>query len=152
MDYGGYSLDRIRAHQRPIWPEGVKEQINQFQIDFEPSINNEHIFEEQNEFKLTKEIKLEKTTVDETIFNEYLKNEWTENNEKNKGDKKKQNRTKQQNNIKMTKEKCKKIFLIYFLIFESSLDCFGFVLVYFLTDSIFYFRTPFIFLNYNFLF
>nr|CAD2196398.1 unnamed protein product [Meloidogyne enterolobii] len=107
LDYGGYSLDRIRAHQRPIWPEGVKEQINQFQIDFEPSINNEHIFEEQNEFKLTKEIKLEKTTVDETIFNEYLKNEWTENNEKNKGDKKKQNRTKQQNNIKMTKEKSK---------------------------------------------
>nr|CAD2144656.1 unnamed protein product [Meloidogyne enterolobii] len=106
LDYGGYSLNRIRAHQRPIWPEGVKEQINQFQIDFKPSINNENIFGGQNEFKLTKEIKLERTTIDETIFNEYLKNEWTENNEKkNKGDKKKQ--TKQQNNVKMTKEKSK---------------------------------------------
>ncbi|CAK5073094.1 unnamed protein product [Meloidogyne enterolobii] len=109
LDYGGYSLDRIRAHQRPIWPEGVKEQINQFQIDFKPPINNENIFNGQNEFKLTKEIKLvEKTTIDETIFNEYLKNELTENNnneKKNKGNKKKQ--TKQQNNIKMTKEKSK---------------------------------------------
>ncbi|KAL7073575.1 hypothetical protein ACQ4LE_007083 [Meloidogyne hapla] len=72
LDYGGYSLNRIRAHQRPIWPEGIKEQINQFQIDFQPPINNEDLFDEQNEFKLTKEIKLEKTTIDEKIFNEYL--------------------------------------------------------------------------------
>uniref|UniRef100_A0A915LRZ6 Anaphase-promoting complex subunit 5 n=1 Tax=Meloidogyne javanica TaxID=6303 RepID=A0A915LRZ6_MELJA len=110
LDYGGYSLNRIRAHQRPIWPEGVKEQINQFQIDFEPSINNENIFEEQNEFKLTEEIKLERTTNDETIFNEYLKNEWTENNNERKNDngtKKKQKQTKHQNNVKMTKEKSK---------------------------------------------
>jgi hypothetical protein len=35
LDYGGYSLDRIAAHQRPLWPEGIgREQMSQFRVDF----------------------------------------------------------------------------------------------------------------------
>ncbi|KAF7638393.1 TPR_REGION domain-containing protein [Meloidogyne graminicola] len=56
LDYGGYSIERINAYQRPIWPEGVQEQINQFEINF-------NLNEEEN--KYLNKIKEEKQQINE---------------------------------------------------------------------------------------
>jgi hypothetical protein len=108
LDYGGYSLNRIYSHQNEIWPEGVKEQINQFQIDFESKIDNSEILDDQNEFLMIKETKIEKIT-DELIFTEYL--DIDEKEKKNiKKKKNKDNEKKRKQQIVELKEKnCKKL-------------------------------------------
>src|SRR4051812_34661397 len=52
LDYGGYSLERIQQHQRPIWPEGVsRDQLVQSWVD--PDYQKE--LEEQEKLNNQKE-------------------------------------------------------------------------------------------------